>query len=95
MHTTAAAFGRLHLYLSVLRALGVVSGVEHLEATHVTHVTVKIGTVDSVAAFSNSSVWAELLPQLFVVQCCVTVKLLNDRDRVLHFHRLSCTSMIY
>lgn len=54
-------------YLSVLGALGVVSGVEHLEAAHVTHVAMEIGTVDSVAALSNSSVWAELLPQLFVI----------------------------
>lgn len=53
-------------YLSVLGALGVVSGVEHLEAAHVTHVAVEIGTIDSIAALSNSSVWAELLPQLFI-----------------------------
>lgn len=80
MNTTAATFGRLGLYLSVLRALGVVSGVEHLQATHVTDVTVKIGTVDSITAFSNSSVRAELLPQLFIVHCCVTFKLFNERD---------------
>lgn len=49
-------------YLSVLGALGIVSGVEHLEATHVTNVAVEIGTIDSVAALSNSSVWTELLP---------------------------------
>lgn len=82
-------------YLSVLGALGVVSGVEHLEAAHITNVAVEIGTIDSVAALSNSSVWTELLPQLFVIQCCVSVRLLNERDGALHLHWLSCTKTIH
>ena len=74
----------------MFRTLGIVTGVEHLEAAHVTHIAVEIGTVDSIAALANSSVRTELLPQHLFIQCCVAVKLLNERDRALHFHWLSC-----
>lgn len=89
MHTSEGQCGvdlpfSATVYLRVFGALGVVSGVEHLKAAHVTHITVEVGTVDSVAAFSNSSVWAELLPQLFI--WCITVKLLNERDSALHLY---------
>lgn len=82
-------------YLYVIGALVVVSGVEHLEATHVTNVAVEIGAVDSVAALSNSSIRTELLPQLFVIHCCVIVKLLDERDGALHLHWLSCNTRVY
>ena len=78
-------------YLSVLGALVAVSGVEHLKATHITDVAVEIGTVDSVAALSDSGVRTELLPQLLVVLCRVAVELLDERAGALPVHLLSWT----
>lgn len=62
---------------------------EHLETTHVAHIAMEIGAVESIAAFSHSSIWTQLLPQLFVFWCWVAVKLLNEWDRIVHLYRLS------
>lgn len=54
-------------YLCVLRALGVVGGMKHLQAAHVTHIAMEIGTIDPIATFSNGGVRTELLPELLVL----------------------------
>lgn len=78
-------------HLGVLGALVVVGGVEDLKPTHVTHVAMEIGTVDPIATLSNGSIGTELLPQVFVLQRRVRVKLLDERNRAFPFHRLGCT----
>lgn len=73
----------------MLRALVAVGGVEHLKATHITHVAVEIGTVDSVAALADGGVRTELLPQLFVFRRRLAVELLNEGGGALHLRLLS------
>lgn len=55
-----------HTHSDVLGTLSSVRRMEYLQAAHVAHVTVQIGTVEAIPALADSCVWAQLLLQLLV-----------------------------